>query len=171
SGVGAGIQSGNDRRYAAAGCTAGQRAALVRGDAAAGLAGCARAGRRRAQVAAGGEAMSAQRAMRLDDLLRGIAEVPRGGEIVISGLTQDSRAVRAGDAFVALRGARAHGIAFAETAVAQGAVAVLAEKPTPESRVPSPVIQIEHLRTHLGEIAARFFDHPSETMTLIGVTG
>src|SRR5690348_16613266 len=115
--------------------------------------------------------MSVQRAMRLDDLLRGIAEVPRGGEIVISGLTQDSRAVRAGDAFVALRGARVHGIAFAETAVAQGAVAVLAEKPTPESRVPSPVIQIEHLRTHLGEIAARFFDHPSEAMTLIGVTG
>ena len=72
--------------------------------------------------------MSAQRAMRLDDLLRGIAEVPRGGEIVVSGLTQDSRAVRAGDAFVALHGARAHGIAFASMAFERGAVAVLAEK-------------------------------------------
>ncbi|MEO6968858.1 MAG: UDP-N-acetylmuramoyl-L-alanyl-D-glutamate--2,6-diaminopimelate ligase [Rhodanobacteraceae bacterium] len=64
--------------------------------------------------------------MRLDDLLRGIA-TPARGDIVVSGLTQDSRKVRAGDAFVALAGARAHGITFAPMAMAQGAVAVLAE--------------------------------------------
>ncbi|HET6907232.1 MAG TPA: UDP-N-acetylmuramoyl-L-alanyl-D-glutamate--2,6-diaminopimelate ligase [Rhodanobacteraceae bacterium] len=112
--------------------------------------------------------------MRLDDLLRGIAEVPRGGDIVVSGLTQDSRAARAGDAFIALHGARAHGIAFAGTAVAQGAVVVLAEKPGDGRRETgdgTPVLWIENLRIHLGEIAARFFDRPSEAMTLIGVTG
>ena len=122
---------------------------------------------------------AAQRAMRLDDLLHGIAEVPRGGDIVVSGLTQDSRSVRGGDAFVALQGARAHGIKFAKAAVVQGAVVVLAEKqgagpsergPEEQSN-PAPVIWIENLRTQLGEIAARFFDRPSEAMTLIGVTG
>lgn len=67
-------------------------------------------------------------AMRLDALLRGIAK-PAHGDIVVAGLTQDSHGVHAGDAFVALQGARTHGIAFAEAAVAQGAVVVLAEKP------------------------------------------
>ena len=119
---------------------------------------------------------AAQRAMRLDDLLRGIAEVPRGGGIMVSGLTQDSRAVRRGDAFVALQGARAYGMAFAEAAVAQGAAVVLAEMQGqgttdrgPDD--PGPVVGIEHLRAQLGEIATRFFGRPSEAMTLIGITG
>jgi UDP-N-acetylmuramoyl-L-alanyl-D-glutamate--2,6-diaminopimelate ligase len=115
-----------------------------------------------------------QRAMRLDELLRGIAEVPRGGDIVVSGLTQDSRAVRAGDAFVALQGAKAHGIRFAPMALERGAVAVLAEKAGDgrrETGGETSVVWIDHLRTHLGEIAARFFGRPSETMALVGVTG
>ncbi|MDQ2971728.1 MAG: Mur ligase domain-containing protein, partial [Pseudomonadota bacterium] len=95
--------------------------------------------------------MSAARAVRLDELLRGIA-APARSDIVVSGLTQDSRSVCAGDAFVALAGARSHGIAFAPMAIAQGAVAVLAERsgfdprfnamalPGPGSRVPSPFL-------------------------------
>ncbi len=69
-------------------------------------------------------------AMRLDELLHGIA-APTAGDITVSGLTLDSRAVRAGDAFVALAGAKHHGIEFADGAVARGAVAVLAEKRGP----------------------------------------
>ena len=136
---------------------------------------------------------AAPRAVRLDDLLRGIAEVPSGGDIVVSGLTQDSRSVRQGDAFVALHGARTHGMAFAPMALERGAVAVLAEAsdskqissfPRSRGKVPEgrmgasiegdaskDVVWIDNLRTQLGEIAARFFDRPSEAMTLIGVTG
>ncbi|MGH8156132.1 MAG: Mur ligase domain-containing protein, partial [Rhodanobacteraceae bacterium] len=66
--------------------------------------------------------------MRLGTLLAGIA-TPERGDIVVSGLTQDSRAVRAGDAFVALAGAQHHGIEFAAAAVDAGAVVVLAERP------------------------------------------
>ena len=123
-------------------------------------------------------------AMRLDDLLRGIAS-PDSGDIMVTGLTQDSREVRAGDAFVALAGGAHHGIEFAEAAIEKGAVAVLAEKTetgnreqeTVELRVsfvprsPVPAVWIEDLRTHLGEIAARFFGDPSAAMTLVGVTG
>ncbi|MGH7635985.1 MAG: Mur ligase family protein, partial [Gemmatimonadaceae bacterium] len=112
--------------------------------------------------------------MKLGDLLRGIADAPRDGDIVVTGLTQDSRAVRAGDAFVALQGARAHGIQFAPQALASGAVAVLAEKAGDGRRETgdgADVVWIDHLRVHLGEIAARFFDRPSEALTVIGVTG
>lgn len=131
--------------------------------------------------------MSPQRSMRLDEFLRGIAEIPDDGGIVVTGLTQDSRAVRAGDVFVALDGAHAHGIIFAPMAAERGAAAVLAEKLAPAtgkegaqapesvagspSPLPVPVVWIENLRGQLGEIAARFFGHPSQSMTLIGVTG
>ncbi len=118
-------------------------------------------------------------AMRLDELLRGIAS-PERGDIVVSGLTQDSHGVHAGDAFVALAGAEHHGIEFADGAVAKGAVAILAERGTGDKR-PEPgrqkalhgasVVWIENLRAQLGAIAARFFGDPSAAMTVIGVTG
>ena len=111
-------------------------------------------------------------AMRLDELLRGIA-TPERGNIVVSGLTQDSRSVRAGDAFVALAGARFHGIAFAPAAVAQGAITILAEPEVGKrhSLHDAPLVWIENLRSQCGEIAARFFGRPSEALTVIGVTG
>ena len=110
-------------------------------------------------------------AMRLDDMLRGIA-APASGDIMVSGLTQDSHAVRAGDAFVALAGAKHHGIEFAPQAVEHGATVVLAEtrEPNPETGI-SNVVWIDGLRLRLGEIAARFFGDPSATMTVVGVTG
>ena len=108
--------------------------------------------------------------MRLDDLLRGFA-VPAHGDITVSGLTQDSHEVRAGDAFVALAGAKHHGIEFAGAAIERGAAIILAEPPIPDSRFPIPVTRIDHLRTHLGPIAARFYGDPSDSMTVVGVTG
>ena len=112
-------------------------------------------------------------AMRLDELLRGIA-APAPGDIMVSGLTQDSRDVRVGDAFVALAGAKHHGIEFAPTAARQGAAAVLGEtRQMRDLRAPVgvPVVWIDELRLHLGEISARFFGDPSAAMTVIGVTG
>jgi UDP-N-acetylmuramoyl-L-alanyl-D-glutamate--2,6-diaminopimelate ligase len=127
--------------------------------------------------------------MPLRELLAGIAVVPAADDIVVSGLSLDSRRVSAGDAFVALRGTREHGIAFAPAALAQGAVAVLADGNAGQDLCPRaagedarraeggaqdpsvPIICIENLRSHLGEIAARFFDRPSAALTVIGVTG
>jgi UDP-N-acetylmuramoyl-L-alanyl-D-glutamate--2,6-diaminopimelate ligase len=58
--------------------------------------------------------------------------------------------------------------------VAQGAVAVLAEKPGPEPGSPATlreIVWIDDLRRQLGAIAARFFGDPSAAMTVVGVTG
>jgi UDP-N-acetylmuramoyl-L-alanyl-D-glutamate--2,6-diaminopimelate ligase len=106
----------------------------------------------------------------LRELLAGIAVA---GDIRVSGLTLDSRRVRAGDAFVALRGAHAHGITFAPAALAQGASAVIAEGPASavSPALDVPVVWIEDLRDRVGEIAARFFDRPSAALHVIGVTG
>ncbi|HET6552892.1 MAG TPA: UDP-N-acetylmuramoyl-L-alanyl-D-glutamate--2,6-diaminopimelate ligase [Dyella sp.] len=109
---------------------------------------------------------------RLDQLLKDIADTPGVGDIVVSGLTLDSREVRPGEAFVALRGTRAHGITFAQGAVARGASVVLAEAPAADaSGIDVPVLWVDGLHGKVGEIASRFFGRPSEAMRVIGVTG
>ncbi|MFK2903054.1 UDP-N-acetylmuramoyl-L-alanyl-D-glutamate--2,6-diaminopimelate ligase [Dyella ginsengisoli] len=110
---------------------------------------------------------------RLDRLLLGFADTAALSGIVVSGLTLNSRDARPGFAFVALRGTRQHGIAFAADAVARGAVAVIADAPAPPD-APSlgvPVVWVDALAGHVGEIAARFYRHPSQELRLIGVTG
>ncbi|MDE1961359.1 MAG: UDP-N-acetylmuramoyl-L-alanyl-D-glutamate--2,6-diaminopimelate ligase [Xanthomonadaceae bacterium] len=106
----------------------------------------------------------------LRDLLQGFAQT---GDIRVSGLTLDSRRVRAGDAFIALEGKRVHGITFAPAALAQGASAVIAEGPASAVSLPpaAPVVWIDNLRDRVGEIAARFFQRPSAALHVIGVTG
>ncbi|WP_243042595.1 UDP-N-acetylmuramoyl-L-alanyl-D-glutamate--2,6-diaminopimelate ligase [Dyella sedimenti] len=109
---------------------------------------------------------------RLDQLLKGIADTPGVGDIVVSGLTLDSRQVRPGDAFFALRGTREHGIRFAPGAVARGARVVLAEAPASDTAgIDAPVLWVEGLHAQVGEIASRFFGRPSESLRVIGVTG
>ncbi|WNL47007.1 UDP-N-acetylmuramoyl-L-alanyl-D-glutamate--2,6-diaminopimelate ligase [Dyella sp. BiH032] len=110
--------------------------------------------------------------LRLDQLLQGIADAPGAGDIIVSGLSLDSRRVRAGDAFFALRGTRGHGIEFAAGAVERGARVVLAEAPAGEAPpLGVPVIWIDHLHAQVGEIASRFYGRPSEALHVVGVTG
>ena len=111
--------------------------------------------------------------VRLSELLAGIATVDPARDIIVSGLTLDSRQIKSGDAFVALRGATSHGITFAPSALARGASIVLTEAPPPAvfDDHNAKVVVVNHLREHLGEIAARFFGRPSVQLTTIGVTG
>jgi UDP-N-acetylmuramoyl-L-alanyl-D-glutamate--2,6-diaminopimelate ligase len=115
----------------------------------------------------------------LSELLAGIApakSLAASGDIVVRGLALDSRRVRAGDAFFALAGTTAHGITFAPKAVQNGAIAVLAEKTQGRQTALQgagdvPEIWIEGLHEQVGEVAARFFARPSESLRVIGVTG
>ena len=115
--------------------------------------------------------------MRLSTLL----ELPRNAgapDPDIEALTVSSRDVRPGLAFVALAGARHHGLEFLEDALARGAVAVLWE-PAPgvdherllDGTSSVPCIPIDGLSTRLGELASRLHGAPSESLRVIGVTG
>jgi UDP-N-acetylmuramoyl-L-alanyl-D-glutamate--2,6-diaminopimelate ligase len=110
--------------------------------------------------------------MPLDELLAGSASAPG---VRISGLTLDSRAVRAGDAFVALQGSRRHGLEHAGEAAARGAAAILwdpAEGREPGSAAAKlPCISVPALRERLGDLADRFYGMPSARLTVAGVTG
>lgn len=114
----------------------------------------------------------------LDQLLLGIADAqvaatPVASRIVVPGLTLDSRKVQRGDAFFALRGTQGHGIEFAASAVQRGAQVVLAEAPAVDdvAALDVPLLWIDNLHAQVGEIAARFYGRPSESMRMVGVTG
>jgi UDP-N-acetylmuramoyl-L-alanyl-D-glutamate--2,6-diaminopimelate ligase len=110
------------------------------------------------------------RRMRLAELLPDVAGIP--DRLEISGLVQDSRALRTGDAFVAIAGFGAHGLNFAAQAKAAGAAAILFEPPAPaELDAPVDAIAVADLRARLGAMADAFHSEPSRTMTTVGVTG
>ena len=110
--------------------------------------------------------------MRLDVLLDGFADAGDAAALEIDELTLDSRAVTPRAAFVALAGATTHGLRHADAALARGAGVVLFEPPAPaDIAVPAPAIAVPELRATLGDIANRFYDAPSQALTVIGVTG
>lgn len=112
--------------------------------------------------------------MTLGDLLGDHVDVVALGaaaQISVRGLQLDSRKVQPGDAFVALRGTRQHGIEFAERAAQNGAVAILAETPIESSGVTLPLIGIDALGEHIGEIAAHWQGDPTTSMDVVGITG
>jgi len=109
----------------------------------------------------------------LKAVLGGLVDVPEYLEV--SDLTQDSRSVTPGAAFFACRGVTRHGVEFAPAAAVAGARAVLWE-PAPGIEAPSldgsiVVRAVANLRAQLGFIADRFFDAPSASVTVAGITG
>lgn len=91
------------------------------------------------------------------------------GNAVITGITIDSRDVRPGDLFAALRGSDFDGHAFIEQAIEKGAAAILAEE-LPEG-VDHPAIIVENSRRDLAPISAEFYGHPSKELLTVGLTG
>lgn len=105
----------------------------------------------------------------LDALLAGIAPTNVGiPSVPLTGLTVDSRAVKKGDLFIALPGARTDGHAHVAAAVAAGAAAVLAERPVVAT---VPVVVLPSTAKALSALAARFYGRPSQHLEIIGVTG
>ncbi len=92
--------------------------------------------------------------------------------VPVTGITLDSRAVKPGDLFVAMRGGSADGHDYIPKALLNGAAAVVGEKSAAELGMPSaPYIQVENARQSLTWLAGAFYDWPGRKLTVIGVTG
>lgn len=91
----------------------------------------------------------------------------------VSGIAYDSRVVRPGELFVAVRGMREDGHKYAADAVARGAVAVVGEEPVELPAGAAGVMQIvvSDSRDALSRLSAEFYRHPSRQLRVIGVTG
>jgi len=82
----------------------------------------------------------------------------------------DSRAVTPGAVFVALSGAHREGVAYAAQAIERGAIAIIADRPG-EADPGVPWIIAGQARVALAACAAAFYQHPSDQLLLVGVTG
>lgn len=107
--------------------------------------------------------------MKLQDLLKGVAvlESTAAPDIEINEVRYDSRAVRPGDLFVAIRGYATDGHQYIGKALEQGAAAIVCE----EAPAGAPAVVVENARRALAEIAANRFGHPADSMVMLGVTG
>ncbi len=98
-------------------------------------------------------------------------------DVVVSGISEDSREVAEGYIFVARDGEYHKGTDYIATAIAMGAVAVIIDKQdklTPDidtDMYSVPLIAVSDLTNQLGNIAAKVFANVIETLQIIGVTG
>ena len=104
----------------------------------------------------------------LRDLLG--AAAGRYAGIAVSDLVLDSRQVTPGAAFLALAGAREHGLNYAADAMVRGAAVLLYEPSYAHAVIPEPSIAVPGLRGRLAELAQKFFSFDIAP-SLIGVTG
>ncbi|MFD7440441.1 UDP-N-acetylmuramoyl-L-alanyl-D-glutamate--2,6-diaminopimelate ligase [Streptomyces sp. NPDC059909] len=95
------------------------------------------------------------------------------GSGAVTGITHDSRAVRPGDVYAALPGARLHGADYVAQAKELGAAAILTD-PTGAERAAAtglPVLVADDPRGRMGELAATIYGRPGEGLLQIGITG
>ena len=109
--------------------------------------------------------------MKLSELINDIPVTAMTADpaLDIADIRYDSRAVGPGDLFVAVKGFAADGHRFIESAVKNGAAAVLCERPPEDGAI--PCILTPDSRRALALVSAAFFGHPARRLTMIGVTG
>ena len=97
---------------------------------------------------------------------------PDRTEQEVKDIVYDSRKVKPGSLFVAVRGFRLDGHQFIAQAVKKGATAILAEiDGTVKEDISVPVIRVPNSRVALAHIAAAYYRNPSQKLKLIGITG
>lgn len=92
-------------------------------------------------------------------------------DVPITGIAIDSRAVKPGDLFVAMKGGTVDRHDFIPNAIANGAVAVVGERDLVGRNNISTYIRLDNPRQALTFLAAAFRDWPGRKLTVVGVTG
>lgn len=99
-------------------------------------------------------------------------------DVEVTALTDDSRSVKAGSVFVAIRGERADGHVFVREALGAGATAVVVQDAAvytaalgTAQTTAIPVVRVDNSRHALGFLASRFYGDPSLKLAVVGVTG
>ena len=100
-----------------------------------------------------------------------IRSVQGSTAVEVNALQIDSRKVGEGDAFIAIKGAKADGHQFIDTAVNKKASVIICEDFPADRKDSVTYIQVESSAVAAGLMAHNYYGQPSEKMTLVGVTG
>ena len=106
-------------------------------------------------------------------LIARIPHVSLSGEAsgVLAGLAIDSRQVVAGGGFIAVRGVQVDGHQYIEQAISKGATLVIGETKAPSLPAGVCYLQVLNSAEAAGLAAHLFYEEPSESLRLVGVTG
>ena len=110
--------------------------------------------------------------MKLSELLKNadIVKISGSVDLEITGVHHDSRSVEPGGLFFALRGVNADGCDFIPAAIANGAAAIVAERPV-DMPPHVTLVQTPDARGLMARAAANFYGDPTAGLPLVGITG
>jgi UDP-N-acetylmuramoyl-L-alanyl-D-glutamate--2,6-diaminopimelate ligase len=110
--------------------------------------------------------------MKLAEIIKTVKPLAVEGPLdqEISGITYDSRRVMPGNLFVAFRGERTDGHRFVEAAIDRGAAAVVLERDT-GFNPRATRIKVSDSRRSMAQVSAQFYNHPSQSLQVVGITG
>lgn len=100
--------------------------------------------------------------------LPGVQAIVGDESVRITGLASDSRRITQGNAFAVISGGAADGASFVPQANANGAVALLSDRPLD---LGLPVVLVDNVRKRLGPIAHRVYGDPTQTLRTVAITG
>jgi len=109
--------------------------------------------------------------MTFQQLLQGAEVLSQNGNPGVAGVEYDSRRVRPGIVFVAMKGETSDGNRFIDQAISAGAVAIVSDSAV---EVPRPAVawaQVLHGRRALARLSANFYKRPAERIANTGITG
>ncbi len=111
--------------------------------------------------------------MKLKELLNAIPVVAVIGneDVEITGVNIDSRRIKDGHLFIAMKGTQVDGHKFIPKAVELGAKAVLCQDMPEEKKEGVTYVQVESTEDAVGKVATTFHGNPSSKLKLVGVTG
>ena len=116
--------------------------------------------------------------MNWKELIKEITAVGADGDSAqpVTGVEYDSRRVKPGTVFVAMKGGSTDGNRYIDKAIAAGALGIITDSaPTYDHllvyQAGTPVLEVEHGRRALAQASTAFFDHPERKLTAIGITG
>ena len=111
--------------------------------------------------------------MKLNEVLKNITPIKVVGNdnVEITGVNIDSRRIKAGHLFVAIRGTQVDGHQFIDKAIELGADAVLCEELPEKLSDHVTYVQVESTEDAVGKVATLFYGNPSHKLKLVGVTG
>ena len=109
--------------------------------------------------------------MTFQQLLDGAEVLSQSGNPGITGVEYDSRRVRHGTVFVAMKGETSDGNRFIDQAISAGAVAVVTDSATEKQRPDVAWALVVHGRRALARLSANFYKRPAERIANTGITG
>ena len=111
--------------------------------------------------------------MKLNELLKNITPIKIIGndDVEITGVNIDSRRIKTGHLFVAMKGTQVDGHQFIGKAIELGAISVLCEDLPKVLQEGITYVQVESTEDAVGKVATLFYGDPSHKLKLVGVTG